>query len=92
MSDHDAGGGPLEKLILALKLFNTYSDQPVVARREVFEEYVKKSNKLTKVSWPGDDNIDEYSWVDEEGNLHLRSVDDGLCELILAANNLHFRV
>lgn len=26
VSDPDAGGGPLEKLLLALKLYNTYSD------------------------------------------------------------------
>lgn len=47
---------------------------------------------MTKVSWPGQDNIDEYSWIDEQGNLHLKSIDDGLCEVILAANCLHFRV
>ena len=64
----------------------------MVSRRELFEESVKKPSKLTKVSWPGEDNVDEYSWIDEVGNLHLRSVDDGLCEVILAANNLHFRV
>ena len=30
--------------------------------------------------------------MDEQGNLHLKSIDDGLCEVILAANCLHFRV
>ena len=47
---------------------------------------------MTKVTWPGLDNVDEYSWVDEEGNTHLRSVDQDLCEVILAANCLNFRV
>ena len=92
VSDADGGAGPLQKLLLALKLYNTYSDQPVVTRSEICEQTVQKFNKLTKVSWPGEENIDEYSWMDEQGNLHLKSIDDGLCEVILAANCLHFRV
>ena len=53
---------------------------------------MQKANKFVQVTWPGKDNLDEYSWVDEEGNLHLKSIDDDLCELILSQNNLHFRV
>ena len=38
------------------------------------------------------DNVDEYSWIDEEGNFHLRSIEDELCEVVLSANCLHVRV
>lgn len=37
VSDSDIGAGPLQKLLLALKLYNTYSDQPVVTRSEITE-------------------------------------------------------
>ena len=55
-------------------------------------EVISKSTKLTKVSWPGEDNLDEYTWMDEQGNLHLRSIDDDLCEIVLSANCIHFKV
>ena len=52
----------------------------------------QKPTKFTQIIWPGFDNLDEYSWIDEEGNLHLKSIDQELCEVILSSNNLHFRV
>ena len=36
--------------------------------------------------------MEEHSWVDEEGNFHLKSIEDDLCHIILSANLLHFRV
>jgi hypothetical protein len=30
--------------------------------------------------------------MDEQGNLHIRSIEDGLAELVFSANCLHFRV
>jgi len=48
--------------------------------------------KQTQVTWPGADNLEEHSWVDEEGNFHLKSIEDDLCHIILSANLLHFRV
>ena len=36
--------------------------------------------------------MDEYSWIDEQGNTHLKSIDQDVCEVILSANCLHFRV
>lgn len=53
---------------------------------------MEKTHKITKVSWPGLENIDEYSWIDEEGNIHLRSIEEDICEVVLSANCLHVRV
>ena len=88
--------GPLDKLLLALKLFNTYTDNPIISRNEQLEDpdagVVQKLAKYTKVTWPGLDNVDEYTWIDEQGNLHLKSVENDLCELILSQNCVHFKV
>ena len=68
-------GDALEKLLLAIQLYNTYSEIPILTRPEIFSELARKQSKMTKVTWPGLENVDEYTWVDEEGNTHLRSVD-----------------
>lgn len=44
------------------------------------------------MTWPGIENIAEYYWVDDEGNHHLKSIDEGMCEIIMSSNLLHFRV
>jgi hypothetical protein len=49
-------------------------------------------SKVSKVSWPGEENSDEYTWIDEEGNLHMKSIDEDMAEIVLSVNNLHFRV
>jgi hypothetical protein len=49
-------------------------------------------NKFINVTWPGQENVDEYSWIDEEGNTHLKSIDENVCEIILSSNLLHFKV
>ena len=90
----DGDPGPLDKLLLGLNLYNTYSDIPNLGRPEVVNEQlvVQKFNKVTKATWPGQDNIDEYSWIDEQGNMHLKSVDKDVCEITLSSNMLHFKV
>ena len=65
ISDNDSNGGPLQKLLLALQLFNTYSDEPIVSREELLNIDYTASAKITKVTWPGAENIDEYFWMDE---------------------------
>ena len=42
--------------------------------------------------WPGLDNLQDYSFKDENGNYYLQSVDDDLATVILSDNCLHFRV
>jgi len=96
-------GGPLDKLCLALQLYNTYVDEPVLAREEIYTgekdpttglpiNIVQKPAKHTKVTWPGEDNLQEFCWVDENGHTHLKSLDADLAEVILSQNCLHFRV
>lgn len=96
VSDKSLSAGPLDKLLLALKLFNTYTDNPIISRKEQFQDpdagLVQKLAKYSKVTWPGLDNVDEYTWIDEQGNLHLKSIDSDLCELILSQNCVHFKV
>lgn len=85
-------GGPLEKLLLALSLQNTYGDMPLCEREELFETRKQLSARYTKVNWPGVENLADYSWRDDDGNIYLQSIDDDLCTIILAKNCLHFRV
>lgn len=94
VSDKEVGTGPLPKLLLALQLYNTYYDEPIVSREELYQsqEVIEKQAKITKVTWPGLDNLDEYTWIDEHGHLHLRSIEDELCEIVLSSNCLHIRV
>ena len=89
--------GPLEKLILAVQLFNTYTDVPLLNREEFYSNQqqiniFQKSTKITHVTWPGEDNLDEFVWQDEQGNFHLKSIDEGVCHIVLSSNFLHFRV
>ena len=35
-------GDPLEKLLLAIQLYNTYSDFPILSRPEIFGEVARK--------------------------------------------------
>lgn len=85
-------GGPLEKLLLALSLQNTYGDKPFCDRDELFETRKHLAAKYTKVNWPGVENLADYSWRDDDGNIYLQSIDEDLCTIILAKNCLHFRV
>ena len=41
--------------------------------------------------WPGQDNVHEYVSEDEQGNVHMRSVDD-YGEIVLAKNAFQFTV
>jgi 3-methyladenine DNA glycosylase Mpg len=79
MSQANEKAGPLEKLLLALSLQNTYGDRPLCEREELFETRKHLQSKLTKVNWPGVDNLTDYSWRDDEGNIYLQSIDDDLC-------------
>ena len=79
-------------MILSLKLFNTYSDEPIVSRSEIFDNLVRKQSKISKITWPGHDNLDQYAWIDDEGNWHLKSIEDDMCEIIISPNCLHFRI
>ena len=85
-------GGPLEKLLLALSLVNTYSDLPNCSREELHSERQLRHTKLSKVHWPGLDNIADYFFKDENENYYLHSIDDDLATIILSENCLHFRV
>ena len=38
------------------------------------------------------ENVDEYSWMDEQGNFHVRAIEDDLCEVVLSQNCLHVKV
>lgn len=89
----EASVGPLEKLLLAISLFNTYADVPIVARDEIFAgKKTYKATALTKVHWPGMENLADYSSVDKDGNYILKSIDEDLCEIVLSRDCLHFRV
>lgn len=44
------------------------------------------------MTWPGEDNVDEYTWMDELGNIHLRSIEDDMSSIVLSSNCLHVRV
>jgi hypothetical protein len=47
-----------------------------LTRAEITEgRTIQKNIKHTKVNWPGEENVDEYSWIDEQGNTHLKSID-----------------
>ena len=84
----------MQKLLLALQLYNTYFDEPNAQKEDLFDQaaILKKNVKITKATWPGEDNVDEYTWIDEEGNLHLRSIEEDVCQIVLSSNCLHVRV
>lgn len=42
--------------------------------------------KMTTVSWPGDENLSEHVWQDEDGTLHLKSLDDDQTTVSLHPN------
>ena len=66
-------------MLLALSLHNTYGDKPLCEREELFETRKHLTTKLTKVNWPGVENLADYSWRDDDDNIYLQSMDDDLC-------------
>lgn len=82
-----------DKINLAVQWVNTYADTIVVTREDIFKEQTQLlPHKITSVVWPGSDNFEEYSYMDQEGNFHLRSVDNSESEMVLAKNGLTFSI
>lgn len=82
-----------DKVNLAVQWVNTYGDTIVVTREDVFKDQTQLlAHKITSAVWPGSDNFEEYSFMDQEGNFHLRSVDNSESEIVLAKNGLTFSV
>ncbi len=82
----------VDKVNLAVQWVNSFGDGLIINREEVFKERDLLPHKFTSVTWPGSDNLEDYSYTDQEGNLHLRSVDDSQSEIVLARNGLTFSV
>eukprot|EP00347_Sterkiella_histriomuscorum_P020126 403339009 len=92
-----------DKLVLAVQFHNTYCDEPIMSRVEftqtkedekVVELYERQSKfqKVTQVTWPGFDNWDEYITQDDQGNITLRSIEQGVAEITLSANSFHLSI
>jgi hypothetical protein len=86
---------------LALQFYNSFGDEPILNREELLNidqvleddekptigyRRISKFQRFTQVVWPGTANMEEYINVDEEGNIHLRSVDDDVAEIVLSKN------
>lgn len=94
----------LDKLVLAIQFHNCFCDEPVLSREELLNlkqdgsnkhllyERCQKFEKHISITWPGSDNYLDFVSLDEDGNLHLRSIDEGVGELILSRNGFHFTV
>ena len=64
-------------------------------REEQLKEYpqIAKFYKYVEAQWPGLENLAEYSWVDEQGNVHIRTTDDDqVAQLILSKNGFQVTV
>jgi hypothetical protein len=90
--------GALSKLLISLQFYNTYNEgTPVITREELLEEEgyprVTKFFKYLEASWPGLENLSEYTWVDEQNNVHIRSTDDEqVCKVSLSSNGFQITV
>jgi hypothetical protein len=98
-SAKESAAGSLDKLLIALQFYNTYSDEPNFTRDELLDDVVTRLYKLDSCSWPGADNLGEYISQDTEGNIHLVTTDhiDGdddshTAELILSSNGFQLTV
>ena len=83
----ESKSGALSKLLIALKFYNSYCEVgvPIVTREELLQAEsgsmggyprVTKFFKYTEASWPGNENLAEFSWVDSDGTINIRSTDD----------------
>jgi hypothetical protein len=87
--------GILNKLLIALKFYNTFHERPVLTREELVYEgsYQRSSHfhKYTSLYWPGEANCQDYIEEDAEGNLHLSCVEGkDIGEVVLSKGRFLF--